>query len=64
MGGQLLRKNTVGDHVKSFAEVQVGYVNSLSLVQQLDYLVIEGKEIGQEPTLDWPYALVVPADVA
>jgi len=45
-GCQLPQENTLGDSVKGFAEVQVDYINSLSLIDQLGQLVIED-QVGQ-----------------
>jgi len=38
----------VGDSIKGFAEVEVDYVNSFSLINQNDYSIIEGDQVGQE----------------
>jgi len=46
MGCQLPQESTVGDSVKMFAEVEIDYVKSLSLIHQADHLIIEGDEIG------------------
>ena len=47
MGCWLLQENTMGDSVKSFAEVQADYVNSLSLIYQAGHSVIEGDQVDQ-----------------
>lgn len=35
------QESTVGDSVEGFAEVQVDYIISLSLIHQADHLIIE-----------------------
>lgn len=36
----------MGDNVKGFAKVQLGYIHSLSLIHQADHLVV-GDDVGQ-----------------
>ena len=47
MSSQFPQENTVRDHVKGFVEVSVNYINSLSLIYQSGYPVLEGDEVGQ-----------------
>ena len=37
----------MGDSVKSFAEIHVDYVNSLSFIHQAGHSIIEGDQVGQ-----------------
>jgi len=60
MSCQLLQKNAVGHSFRGFAEVEVGYVNRLSLIHQASHSIVEGDHVGQAgPMLAGPDPPVV-----
>jgi len=65
MSSQFLLKNAVGNGVKGFTKVQVDIIHSLSLIHQVDHLVVDGDQVGQarpvfrKPMLTGPDFLVV-----